>query len=182
MGVVTKYRDTACQRTDPGDTVRTARYSAAVRLPIGDVAAASSGPALPSMPAEMPPVSFDRRDRADALPTAATAHTAAPQAAVPNVAAQKLSPGEQALVDHVWRHDGDAEVICIVRPRGAAQTPSDVFVLQGTGRDFVQQLSKAKAADASATHSQGTPAASHHAAPSTTRSDVATLPATELTR
>jgi thiol-disulfide isomerase/thioredoxin len=44
----------------------------------GDVAAVSSGPALPSMPAEMPPVSFDRRDRADALPTAATGHSNGP--------------------------------------------------------------------------------------------------------
>ena len=148
----------------------------------GDVAAVSSGPALPSMPAEMPPVSFDRRDRADALPTAATAHNAGPQSAVPNAAPQKLSPGEQALVDHVWRHDGDAEVICIVRPRGAAQAPSDVFVLQGTGRDFVEQLSKTKAGDVSPTQSQGKPAASHHAPPSATRSDVATLPAAELTR
>jgi S1-C subfamily serine protease len=33
-------------------------------------AVAASGPHLPSMPAEMPPVSFDRRDRADAVPTA----------------------------------------------------------------------------------------------------------------
>jgi thiol-disulfide isomerase/thioredoxin len=149
----------------------------------GDVAAVSSGPALPSMPAEMPPVSFDRRDRADALPTAATAHNngpnmASPQGPVP----QKLSPGEQALIDHVWRHDGEAEVICIVRPRGAAQTPSDVFVLQGTGREFVEQLSKSKTANALAAPPQGGHAAPHHAAPPSTRSDVATLPTTELTR
>ena len=145
----------------------------------GDVAAVSSGPALPSMPAEMPPVSFDRRDRADALPTAATAHNAAaPQPHVPNAAAQKLSPGEQALVDHVWRHDGDAEVICIVRPRGATQAPSDVFVLQGTGRDFVEQLSKSKTPDARPGPSQAAPVTP----PSATRSDVAALPATALTR
>jgi thiol-disulfide isomerase/thioredoxin len=142
----------------------------------GDVAAVSSGPALPSMPAEMPPVSFDRRDRADALPTAATAPTNSPNLAGP-AAPQKLTPGEQALIDHVWRHDGEAEVICIVRPRGAAQAPSDVFVLQGTGREFVEQLSKA-----SAPASQGGHAAPHRAAPAATRSDVATLPATELTR
>lgn len=154
----------------------------------GDVAAVSSGPTLPSMPAEMPPVSFDRRDRADALPTAATGHSngpnmtgptmAGPSAAVP----QKLSPGEQALIDHVWRHDGEAEVICIVRPRGATQTPSDVFVLQGTGREFVEQLSKSKTANALAAPSHGGHAAPHHAAPPATRSDVATLPAAELTR
>jgi thiol-disulfide isomerase/thioredoxin len=148
----------------------------------GDVAAVSSGPALPSMPAEMPPVSFDRRDRADALPTAATDHSAAPSGAAANGVAQKLSPGEQALVDHVWRHDGDAEVICIVRPRGAAQAPSDVFVLQGTGRDFVEQLSKSKAPNAPSVPSQGGQPAPHHAAPAATRSDVAALPATELTR
>ena len=144
----------------------------------GDVAAVSSGPALPSMPAEMPPVSFDRRDRADALPTAATAPTNSPNVAGPVVSApQKLTSGEQALIDHVWRHDGEAEVICIVRPRGAAQAPSDVFVLQGTGREFVEQLSKA-----STPASQGGHAAPHRAAPAATRSDVATLPATDLTR
>jgi len=164
----------------------------------GDVAAVSSGPALPSMPTEMPPVSFDRRDRADALPTAATGHSngtnmagtnmagtnmagtnmASPSASVP----QKLSPGEQALIDHVWRHDGDAEVICIVRPRGATQAPSDVFVLQGTGREFVEQLSRSKAANGLSAPSQDGHAVPHHAAPPSTRSDVATLPTTELTR
>ena len=153
----------------------------------GDVAAVSSGPALPSMPAEMPPVSFDRRDRADALPTAATALNGSPNGGAANVAsptaaAQKLSPGEQALIDHVWRHDGDAEVICIVRPRGAAQAPSDVFVLQGTGRDFVEQLSKSKNPNAQSAPSQAGHAAPHHAPPAATRSDVAALPANELTR
>ena len=148
----------------------------------GDVAAVSSGPALPSMPAEMPPVSFDRRDRADALPTAATAPTNSPNGPGPGAAPQKLTPGEQALIDHVWRHDGEAEVICIVRPRGAAQVPSDVFVLQGTGREFVEQLSKASTPTATSPVSQGGHAAPHRAAPAATRSDVATLPATDLTR
>jgi thiol-disulfide isomerase/thioredoxin len=154
----------------------------------GDVAAVSSGPALPSMPAEMPPVSFDRRDRADALPTAATAHNNGPNMAGPNgPSPQKLSPGEQALIDHVWRHDGEAEVICIVRPRGTTQSPSDVFVLQGTGREFVEQLSKSKTGNAASVSSQGGHAAPHHAAPHhaappATRSDVATLPTAELTR
>ncbi|MFM9194961.1 MAG: hypothetical protein ACKOWG_04300, partial [Planctomycetia bacterium] len=102
---------------------------------------------MPSMPAEMPPVSVARRDRSDALPTAATAQasphqpSASPnapvqaaahadgQAAGPNgPGSRNLSPGEQALVDHVWRHDGDAEVICIVRPRNGQQAASDVFV------------------------------------------------------
>jgi hypothetical protein len=95
---------------------------------------------------------------------------------------QKLSPGEQALIDHVWRHDGEAEVICIVRPRGAAQAPSDVFVLQGTGREFVEQLSRSKTANAASVPAHGGPAAPHHAAPPATRSDVAALPTNELTR
>jgi hypothetical protein len=149
----------------------------------GDVAAVSSGPALPSMPTEMPPVSFDRRDRADALPTAATGHSNGPNMAGPSAAVpQKLSPGEQALIDHVWRHDGDAEVICIVRPRGATQAPSDVFVLQGTGREFVEQLSRSKAANGLSAPAHDGHAVPHHAAPPSTRSDVATLPTTELTR
>ena len=149
----------------------------------GDVASVPSGPVLPSMPAEMPPVSFDRRDRADALPTAATALTNVPNPAGTNGSVpQKLSPGEQALIDHVWRHDGEAEVICIVRPRGAAQAPSDVFVLQGTGREFVEQLSRSKTANAASVPAHGGPAAPHHAAPPATRSDVAALPTNELTR
>jgi thiol-disulfide isomerase/thioredoxin len=163
-----------------------------------DVAAVSRGPALPSMPAEMPPVSFDRRDRADSLPTSATAasgqppqgplpvpQSAAPPAQGPGAPAtqpagappagaggqKSLSPGEQALVDHVWKHDDQAEVICIVRPRGAPQSASEVFVLQGTGRDFVEQFSKTNG---------GHPAAHH--APPRTRSDVAVLPATDPVR
>ena len=146
-----------------------------------DVAAVvPGGPALPSMPAEMPAVSFDRRDLADALPTASTAlngqatpgpaPSSAPSAGPPAAPAggqKSLSPGEQALVDHVWKHDDQAEVICIVRPRGAPQSASEVFVLQGTGRDFVEQFSKAN----------GGHPAPHHAPPKT-RSDVAVLPAT----
>jgi len=157
--------------------------------PVVDVAAIPNGPALPSMPAEMPPVSFDRRDRADALPTAATAQVGALNGAgAPNGSSPKpLSPGEQALVDHVWRNDGDAEVICIVRPKGGGQSPSDVFVLQGTSREFVEQLSKSPPERAQPGTSQRGPALGghatpHHAAPPATRSDVATLPASELTR
>jgi thiol-disulfide isomerase/thioredoxin len=130
---------------------------------VGDIAAA--GPLLPSMPAEMPPVSFDRRDRADSLPTAATIPTAAamapatvspppgsaprepqPQPTAPRSAAESLTPGEQALVDHVWRNDDGAEVICIVRPRGGQPAPSEVFVLQGTGRELAEQLARARSA------------------------------------
>ncbi|MFM8890198.1 MAG: serine protease, partial [Planctomycetia bacterium] len=163
----------------------------------GDVAAATAGPALPSMPAEMPQVAFDRRDRSDSLPTAAIAGAAAAVAepavapaaaskralapnaapvaapgAAPGAAHAGLSPAEQALVDQVWRHDGDAEVICIVRPRGGQQKPGDVFVLQGTGREFVEQLSRA----------QGGHAALHHVTPPGSRRDVAALPAADPTR
>jgi len=149
-----------------------------------DVAAIPSGPALPSMPAEMPPVSFDRRDRADALPTAATAQVGALNGAGAShsSAPKPLSPGEQALVDHVWRNDGDAEVICIVRPKGGGQSPSDVFVLQGTSREFVEQLSKSPPERVGPSTAQGKHAAPHHAAPPATRSDVATLPASEPPR
>ena len=121
------------------------------------------------------PVSFDRRDRAESLPTAATIPTAAAMtpAAVPapvagsprnpppaRSAAEPLSPGEQALVDHVWRNDDQAEVICIVRPRGGQPAPSEVFVLQGTGRELAEQLSRSR-----------TPAGP------TPRADMAALPA-----
>jgi hypothetical protein len=130
--------------------------------PSGGPDLAAAGPLLPNMPAEMPPVSFDRRDRADSLPTAATVPNAAAMApasvAVPPAAArparplppeprggaQPLSPGEQALVDHVWRNDDQAEVICIVRPRGGQPAASEVFVLQGTGRELADQLTKAR--------------------------------------
>jgi thiol-disulfide isomerase/thioredoxin len=146
-------------------------------------AVAAAGPHLPSMPAEMPPVSFDRRDRADAVPTASTgpvdAGAALPTAAaaaprpgefavpaprpLPPAGDQPLSAGEAALIDHVRQHAGKAEVICIVRPHGAPDASSEVFVLKGARPDFVDHLSKA----------HRDPAA---AATAADRSDVAALP------
>ncbi len=135
-----------------------------------DALAAGGSAHVPAMPAEMPRVAFDRRDRADAVPTASTGDTAAvpppvdpragpPAAAVPPAAAAvaaanpappvapaaagELSPGEQALLDHVRRHEGKAEVICIVRPHDAVGNASEVFVLNDAGGDFVDHLSRA---------------------------------------
>ena len=100
--------------------------------PSGAVADGAAA-ALPIMPEEMPAVSFDRRDRSGALPTAftGTSPSEAAEPAAPHASA--LSPGEKALLDHVRQHDGKAEVICIVRPHGTAQSQSEVFVLQGPG-------------------------------------------------
>jgi thiol-disulfide isomerase/thioredoxin len=151
------------------------------------LAAAGGSAHVPAMPAEMPAVSFDRRDRADAVPTAsnsapgrppaagvdpgspvaavspaaadagplAAAVSPAARAAEPVVAAPEpagpaspLSPGEQALLDHVRRHEGRAEVICIVRPHDAAESGSEVFVLNDAGSDFVEHLSRAHHAGA----------------------------------
>ncbi len=100
--------------------------------PSNAVAAAAAAD-LPAMPAQMPPVSFDRRDRADALPTGSTESSAA----------GALTAGEQALVEQIRQHGGKAEVICIVRPHGAPQESSEVYVLQGSSRGFVDQLSQA---------------------------------------
>ena len=108
-----------------------------------ELAAAGGSAHVPAMPAEMPAVAFDRRDRADALPTASTApagERAPPPAAVPPAA---LSSGEQALLDHVRQHGGRAEVICIVRPHGAAENASEVYVLKDASRQFVDHLSAA---------------------------------------
>jgi thiol-disulfide isomerase/thioredoxin len=138
--------------------------------PSGTVADTTAA-GTPSMPAEMPPVSFDRRDRDDALPTASPGPAPA-VAAAPTVAtaAQPLSSGEQALLDHVRKHDGKAEVICIVRPHDAPQQASEVFVLQGASRDFVNHLSKTAAGTA---HSQK---------PAVGRSALAALPTGESAR
>jgi len=87
---------------------------------------------IPAMPAEMPNIAIDRRDRAGALPTASTEADAGPGA----------NAGEQALLDQIRRHGGRAEVICIVRPHGAPQDASEVYVLQGSSREFVEQLSR----------------------------------------
>jgi S1-C subfamily serine protease len=152
-------------------------------------AVAASGPHLPSMPAEMPPVSFDRRDRADAVPTASPGPLAepardpaalaaaatreapvpAPRASSP-ADAQPLSAGEAALIDHVRQHGGKAEVICIVRPHGSAEASSEVFVLKHARPDFVDHLSRA--------HHGHAPAAP----PTGTGSDVAALPAATTLR
>ena len=99
--------------------------------PSNAVAAAAAAD-LPAMPPQMPAVSFDRRDRADALPTGSTESNAA----------GALTAGEQALVEQIRQHGGKAEVICIVRPHGAPQDSSEVYVLQGSSRAFVDQLSQ----------------------------------------
>jgi thioredoxin-like negative regulator of GroEL len=170
---------------------------------------------VPSMPTEMPPVSFDRRDREDALPTASNGPNpvaaptpapvpppaglatlpalpapvppaglsplaglsppASPGPAIPNrsaspAAAAPLSAGEQALIEHVRQHEGKAEVICIVRPHDAPQNASEVFVLQGASRDFVDHLSRTHAG-----HAQGN-------RPAAGKSALAALPASESAR
>ncbi len=140
---------------------------------------------VPAMPPDMPPVSFDRRDRGDALPTTSNATTsnaktaeisaseAAAPAALPQVPAgpaTPLSPGEQALVDHVRQHEGKAEVICIVRPHGATGGSSEVFVLDAAGKDFVGHLARAHQEAASGTTTAGN------------QSDIARLPDDSLRR
>ncbi|MFM7108647.1 MAG: trypsin-like peptidase domain-containing protein [Planctomycetaceae bacterium] len=109
--------------------------------------AAGSTPPLPALPAEMPEVSFDRRNRSDVLPTASTAPAgaaaAAPVAAPSAAPAADLTAGERALVDHVSSHGGRAEVICIVRPHDAVGDASEVFVLKESSRAFVDRLADA---------------------------------------
>ena len=123
---------------------------------------------VPAMPADMPAVAFDRRDRADALPTASTA-PAGERAPVPAAGAPApLSSGERALLDHVRQHGGRAEVICIVRPHGAAENASEVYVLKDASREFVEHLSTAHRGPAQA------PGHGTHDHPG--RSDVAALP------
>ena len=141
-----------------------------------DAVAVAGGPHVPAMPAEMPAVSFDRRDRADAVPTASTGMPVdepAVPSPLPAGAASRatavnatLSSGEAALLEHVRQHEGKAEVICIVRPHGAADASSEVFVLKGARTDFVDHLSQAH---------HGRAADTGHAPPRT-RSDVAVLP------
>jgi len=143
--------------------------------PSGAVADAAGPAGVPNMPAEMPAVSFDRRDRTDALPTASPGPDAAeaiPSMVANSKAASPLSPGEQALLEHVRQHDGKAEVICIVRPHGAPQNASEVFVLEHASHDFVDHLSKAHT---------GHPARAHQAA-GAGRSDLAALPLTDPVR
>ncbi|MEX0669526.1 MAG: trypsin-like peptidase domain-containing protein [Pirellulales bacterium] len=150
-----------------------------------EAVASTGGPHVPNMPAAMPPVSFDRRDRADAVPTASTgAPVASTQPAATTMAGTMvaeprgapanatLSAGEAALLDHVRHHEGKAEVICIVRPHGSADASSEVFVLKGARTDFVDHLSKAH---------HGHPADTGHAVPKNS-SDVALLPAANPVR
>ena len=118
------------------------------------VAAANGGaPPLPALPTEMPEVSFDRRNRSDALPTASTGPAHAGPSAAPQQAASTadLSSGERALVDHVRRHGGRAEVICIVRPHDAVGDASEVFVLKESSRAFVDRLAEAHGGEAPVT-------------------------------
>ena len=124
---------------------------------------------VPHLPDAMPDFSFDRRDRADAVPTASSGPRSPAEGGDPlsvdqnekqfstpplsqavgdGEQMQGLSTGEQALLDHVREHGGDAEVICIVRPRGASQADSEVFMLQNASPHFVDRLSEV--------HAQGT--------------------------
>jgi S1-C subfamily serine protease len=107
--------------------------------------ASAGGPPLPMLPAEMPDVSFDRRSRADALPTTSTTPpgSVAPPASPASVSAAGLSSGENALLDHIRSHGGRAEVICIVRPHDAVGDSSEVFVLKDSSRGFVDRLAEA---------------------------------------
>ena len=119
---------------------------------------------VPHLPDAMPAFSFDRRDRADAVPTASSgprlsaegvnplrvnqnerqsSNPPLAQAIEDGEQMKSLSAGEQALLDHVREHGGDAEVICIVRPRGASQEDSEVFMLQNASPRFVERLSEA---------------------------------------
>ena len=112
----------------------------------------------------MPDFSFDRRNRADAVPTASSGPRTpsdldqpmkgnpqevqvvappVPGSIENNEHSQSLTAGEQALLDHVRQHEGDAEVICIVRPHGATQADSEVFMLQNASSNFVKRLSDA---------------------------------------
>jgi hypothetical protein len=136
---------------------------------------------VPAMPSEMPPVSFDRRDRGDAVPTASNGSitdtvptSPAPAATRPTAdsppVASSLSPGEQALLDHVRQHEGKAEVICIVRPHGATGNSSEVFVLDATNKNFVDHLARA--------HQE----AAAGATPSRERSDIARVPSDAVQR
>jgi hypothetical protein len=145
--------------------------------PSGGLDVAAAGPHLPNKPAEMPSVSVDRRARSDAVPTASTSALpdagAMPAAAAAVAATSRLeappatlSAGEAALIDHVRQHGGKAEVICIVRPHGSADSSSEVFVLKGARPDFVDHLSRA--------HHGHAADAAHQLPPS--RSDVAVLP------
>ncbi len=120
--------------------------------PSGGLPVGATDPAgvVPAMPDEMPQVAFDRRDRAGAVPTASTgADHEAPARTATATAGLPLSSGEQALLDHVRQHEGNAEVICIVRPHGAPQAASEVFVLQNASQGFVEHLSRTHLGDAS---------------------------------
>jgi hypothetical protein len=132
-----------------------------------DLAGTGGSAHVPAMPTEMPGFSFDRRNRDEALPTASTT---APGAAPPaRPTGGPLSAGEQALLEQVRQHGGRAEVICIVRPHGAAETASEVYVLKDAARDFVDHLSAAHGQAATAPTAHGRPAAGE-------RSAVAALP------
>jgi len=116
--------------------------------PSGGIAAVGGSAHVPAMAEEMPTVSFDRRDRADSVPTASQTAAGSQAAAAPGHAAAAgvpLSASERALLDQLQKHGDRAEVICIVRPHGAAaEAESEVFVLNGVGRDFPERLARAR--------------------------------------
>jgi len=126
----------------------------------GNELAGTNRQAVPRLPDAMPPFSLDRRNRADAVPTASPGPLPqANEAALPPLVqgqplpptaveeSPALSAGEQALLEHVRQHGGNAEVICIVRPHGASQSASEVFMLQAASPGFKERLSDAHHTD-----------------------------------
>ena len=129
-----------------------------------ELASTNDGQTVPHLPDAMPAFSLDRRDRSDAVPTASPGPLAQAAGVAPLPLAQgqampqplpptaaeaspDLSAGEQALLDHVRQHGGNAEVICIVRPQGASQSASEVFMLQAASPGFRDRLSEAHRPD-----------------------------------
>ena len=97
------------------------------------VPTASSGPRLSAEGVD--PLRVNQNERQSSNPPL-------PQAIEDGEQMHGLSAGEQALLDHVREHGGEAEVICIVRPRGASQADSEVFMLQNASPRFVERLSE----------------------------------------
>ncbi len=110
------------------------------RLGLGSIYA-TTPTAQAQAPSAAPLVSVDPPAMPRQMPQAALAPTSGHAGAGPATAAQ-LSTGERAALAELAERAGDAEVICIIRPRNNPNAKSEIIVLNHASPLFLEQLSK----------------------------------------
>ena len=95
----------------------------------------------PAMPDQMPArfaESSSEPSRGLAAPVVGAGPSSGPEA----VSLAQLDPTERAALAEIAKRSGDAEVICIIRPRNDPSAKSEIIVLNRASPQFIEQLSR----------------------------------------